>query len=98
MHGKRAFFRVPEGEGERERNAEEERTYFERNTQTVSEVVSDQGAEDAYENHCGPVDAGHVPARLELEEERDHEQQSHHDRSDGKTEIEIDVKKIGGGL
>jgi hypothetical protein len=84
----RALAREPDAEGGRQQDAEDQGAEPQRDTEDIRQVVGDQGAHDADQHDHRPVDAGVVPSRRELGDQRDGEQSAHDPRRDAQTQTQ----------
>lgn len=98
MDGERALARVPADEGEGQGDREDRRRDLQGNAEVVGEIVADQCADHADQHDGEPVQARHVGAGPELEEQCDHEQGAHDQGRVGQPEAEIGVEEIGRGF
>ena len=94
----RSLDRVPACEDRDQDRAEEDRRRFQGDAVVVDQVVADQGADDADQDHGEPVDAGDVLLRPELEDEDADQQRAHDVAGAAEAEAEVFVEVVGEGL
>src|SRR3954469_12178330 len=98
VDGERFLACMPEQEGGSEGDGKNGCAGLERHVELIGQVICDQGADNADEHHCSPVQPGNIAPDGELCAQNDDEQATHEPGGIGQSKMQINRKEVGGGF